>query len=477
MLNSILKNERLALILTVFVLIFWSSTYYIHSSEFWSIYISKFTFDTTFAHTIKMKPLFHFFLYLFHLPKISDTAHLWSVKLFFSFIGAVQFALLWLIFKRYILFSVQQKFLNSLFILFTVFIFLSEIYLKNFFRVRSDQLCITLFLIYIYLNSNFKLSTWMHFLFIAAYPLIAIKGVLFSILHIPLFISHLKNTPVKSKYLCLYFLTLLALLITAVNNSWTGVVYLLNVYDNAANESLFFFYSWLKSDALLISMTIISIFHRKYQITVKNYLNLNLYPISILSFAIIILFPQKHGYFIASFMPVFFLNSLTYIFYLIWRFLNTDYFSNIDIKNRKYFIYAVTAIYIMIQGYPYLKNSPYRSNLSQLRFVSHASEFIKRYNLSFIDGIGALPRSKNMNCFVSPSDDIANHFCTLLVQKGTPDIVILTSRLMWLIGPNDIIDKKYNHLGKNIFIRKNLDLNWPVPDDIGPALLTFGLEN
>ena len=51
-----------------------------------------------------------------------------------------------------------------------------------------------------------------------------------------------------------------------------------------------------------------------------------------------------------------------------------------------------------------------------------------------------MPRQNNMNCFVSPDDTISNSYCTEIIRDGKPDIVILTTRLMGLIGPNGLLD-------------------------------------
>ena len=56
-------------------------------------------------------------------------------------------------------------------------------------------------------------------------------------------------------------------------------------------------------------------------------------------------------------------------------------------------------------------------------------------------------------------------------------MVILTSRLMWLIGPNEKLKKHYKDVGYNIFIKKDLDYKFIPPEDMPPALFVFGFEN
>ena len=366
----------------------WSTTYYIHSSELWSVYISKNTFNFDFLGTISMKPFFNLFLYLFHLLPLSDVQHLAAVKFFFSLIGVIQYLLLWNIFKKCIPeFNLKRM---ILFVLFTLFVFSSYLYLQNFFRIRSDQICITLFLYYIYLNSNRRLTVKLNFLFIALYPLVAIKGILFSFLHFSHFLLIHRKSIFTKKHVYLYALALIAILISVINFSWNGVLYLIDT-THSFSDSLTVFNIWVKSDFIIISLSIFSVFNMKYQRHIEEILKINLSLMSLLSLIVIFLFPQKHTYFIASFMPIFLLNSSTYVYYLYQIFVNSKIL-DINPTTKKICVCILILFFIVFKYENYYRNNPYRSNLSEFKFISTLSEIISLNNMSYIDGFGAMPR-------------------------------------------------------------------------------------
>ena len=462
-----IKFESVILITILLFLSFWSVTYYIHSSELWSVYISKNLFDPMFIKSVSMKPLLNLFLFLFHLFPLTNIEHLIAVKIFFGLFGIIQFYLLWKIF----LYSTPPSFKKwSVFLIlaFALFLFSSETYLQNFFRIRSDQICVSLFLCFVYLNLQHRIPLKFHFLFIGLYPLIALKGLLFSSLHLIHLALKNKAKPLGEKNVFLYTLALCAALITTVNFSWNGVLYLISTFDNFS-ESLSALKTWAKADAVIITLSLVTIFHLNYQRYIKEKIKINLSLLSIISLIVVFLFPQKHTYFIASFIPIFALTAATYICYLYDQ----------VIKAKKY-IYAFTFVLLFLLVFKYqhyYQNNPYRSNLAEYTFIKYISEIISRNNLSYIDGFGALPRSNNLNCFVSPNDEIANQFCVEQLNQAKPDLVILTARLMNLVGTQENLKKYYQDVGYNIFINKDFKYKFDPPKEMLPALLVFGFEH
>ncbi len=465
---SLFNTKQFVAALKYSLLVFlmaWSMTYYIHSSELWSVYISKNTFNFDFFSSISIKPLFHFVLYLFHQLPLSDVQHLYLVKFFFSLIAVLQFFLLTEIFKRSLPENDSSKKLKQ--ILFSLFIFSSLIYLQNFFRIRTDQVCITLFLFFIHSHQKKRMPFYTQLIFIGLYPLIGLKGFIFSLLHGLHLITIYKKNIFQKKYVLFQILTLTAILIWTINISWAGVLYFISTTQNFS-DSVSVFFAWFKADFFLIMTSFVSIFNLNYQSQFEKKVNINLSLMTTASLILIFLFPQKHSYFIASFVPLFLLNSSTFINYLFEKYMRT--------KNQKIIFITTIIVFISYQYSLYIKQNPYRSNAYQMQFINYAASLISLNNLSYIDGFGALPRAKNLNCFVSPSDDFTNKTCLDLVASGQPDVVILTQRLMWLIGPTENLKQHYKDVGYNIFVKKDLDFKFQAPEGMMPGLLVFGFE-
>lgn len=458
------KFENALLLAFILVLTVFGASYFIHSSELWSVYISKNLFTSEYFPSVSLKPLFHFFLFLFHKLPLNDVQHLQIVKSVFAVLGSLQFIFIWKIFSKYT--NCENKLLYQL--VFFTFAASSTLLLQNYFRIRSDQVCATVFLFFIYLNASRRLPLKFNLFFIAIYPLIALKGILFSLLQlIHVLITYRKEVFVR-KYSYLYILAVIAILLSVINFSWDGVLYFLQTTNSFA-ESYTSLKNWFLADFLIIALSVISLFNISYQKWSIKILNLNLSIISVCTLLIIVLFPQKHTYFIASFTPLLILNALFLVVFSINNYLPSE-------KLKKIATYAFLFLF-SYECFNLYNASVYRSNFSQLKFIQFIAPIIAVNNFSYIDGIGALPRANNLNCFVSPNDDVSNSNCVHLVQNGNSDVVVLTSRLMSLLGSDDILKNNYKHIGFNIYVKKDFDFQFIPPKNLSPALLVFGFEN
>lgn len=465
--KSILKPSGFLVIIFALLTLIWSTTFFIHSSEFWSVYISKFTFNTEFSNTILLKPLFHFLLSLVHALPLNDVQHLVTVKVLFSIIGLIQIFLIIGIFR--ILFERKPHLASIKVILLLLLIFSSTNYLQNFFRIRTDQICTTIFLVAIYLNAKKKLSLLQHFLFILVYPMIGLKGFLFSLIQIILLTTghpiHFSKNKTK---IYLYILSFFTFFIWAVNLSWNNILYLLQTTNSFAHYFIALS-SWASSEWILLIASLVSIFSSQFQNFSETKFNTNLSALSLTAMILILLFPQKHAYFLASFSPLFILNTSAFLFYIYEKHTNT---------RRLKLIFTTTIVSLLVTKslISWMTTPIYRSNIEQLRLISYISEVIQLNNLNYVDGFGSLPKADNMNCFVSPDDSVSNTYCTEIIRNGKPDIVILTSRLMGLIGPNELLEPNYIDSGYNIFIRRGIEYKVPPSKKMQPALFVFGFE-
>lgn len=465
MLKKISRIQIILLTIFTILTLSWASTFFIHSSEFWSIYVSKHLLNTQFSQVIFMKPLFHFFLYLFHLLPFNDVQHLLAVKVIFAIFGLIQLFFILLILKNLTSNKFSLLTTESYFLLLVGFS--STYFLQNFFRVRSDQICVTLFLMFIYFNSQKKFTFKQHILFLALYPLIGLKGILFSLLHAVQIGLDYKKDLFKTKYFFITCLGFLSVTLWTINLGWNSVTYLIYTTDSFAT----YFRNlteWVQSDWLLIIFPLFSIFHSKYQHHSEQKLKINLSVLTLASLIIILLYPQKNNYFIASFIPILLLNTVSFALFLINETYKKFFFKHIITSFFIIFIFAKFILYFDI--------TPYRSNSEQINFISNVSKILKSNNYTYIDGFGAFPRQNNMNCFVSPDDERSNRHCTDLILNGGSDIVIVTQRLLSMSESYEVFRQKYSDQDFNIFINKSITKKPKSFKDIGPALLIFGFE-
>lgn len=464
MLKSILKPSGFLVIIFALLTVIWSTTFFIHSSEFWSIYVSKNMTHLDLSQVLLMKPLFHFFLYLFHLLPLSDVQHLLAVKFFFAIFGTFQLLLIIAILKK----LAPEKKLISIESLCLILMGFSSLYfLQNFFRVRTDQVCATVFLLFIYFNSKSKFTLKQHILFLILYPLIGLKGILFSLLHSVQLALNYKKELFKTKYFLITCLGFLSIVIWTIVLGWNSVTYLIYTTDSFAT----YFHSllqWIQSDWVLIIFPLLSIFNSAYQIYIEQKLKINLSILSTTSLIVILLYPQKNNYFLASFIPILLLNTVSFLYFLIQDTFRQSKF--------KHIITSFIVIFICTKLVFYYQITPYRSNFEQIKFIGTISKIIKSNHYTYVDGFGAMPRQNNMNCFVSPDDTISNSYCTEIIRDGKPDIVILTTRLMGLIGPNGLLDPNYFDSGYNIFVKRGTEYKTPQSQKMQPALFVFGFE-
>lgn len=463
--KSILK--ALLIISVTLVLFAWSVTFYIHSSELWSIYISKNIFNIDFSNTILLKPLFHLALSALYLFPVNDVQHLLMAKSIFAAFGLLQVILMIEIFRHF--FKEKPEHLSIPVALLLLLSFSSTNYLQNFFRIRTDQVCITIFLLALYLDLKNKLSLMGHVLFMIVYPMVGMKGLLFTILHsLHLATSRRSDFFKNKKKLFYYSLIFFSFLIWSINIGWNSISYFIQT-TSSFSQYFLALSSWMKTEWFLLLISLISLFNYNFQSFCEKKIHTHLSSLSLSGMILILLFPQKHTYFLASFSPIFILNTSAFFVYLLTCTALTDSFKKVTIVFISFMILAQVLI-------SYSTITIYRSNKEELNFIHYISEVINLNNLSYVDGIGSLPRAYGMNCFVSPDDQISNAYCLELVRKGQPDVVILTPRLMGLIGPNELLDPNYIDSGYNIFFKKGLEYKKPKERQMQPALLIFGFE-
>ncbi len=455
------KKHNLLLSILLVIAFFWAYSSYIHSSEFWSIYISKKFFDYNFVDTIKMKPLLHLLLYGFHLLPLNDLQHIIAVKLIFSILACFQIFLFSAVLIQK---SRQHTFLNYLLLSVALS---GSLYLENFFRIRVDQLCLTLFMLYLWKRNTIFFEKTDHVLLLSLLlPALGLKGIFFSGL---ILIIHFFKKQWSIKVNFRFFLLLLASLALTVQMllfGWNSFIYFINSYESYS-QSLPNAVLFLKENFAILSVLTFTIVAALFKKTKAVFFSVHERSVvlSLLPLAIIFLSPQKFNFFIASFIPLFYI------------FMSEILLELKKIRPRWFiFFILILSVNLCFNFYNDFQNNPYRSNSAQLNFIDKISKQLGPHHFTYLDGMGLLPRQNNVNCLVSPNDWQSNTFCEEIIRNNTADIIIQTQRLSQRLPLGALPNKSYHAIGANVFLNDRRKQNITLTQDTPPASLVFGFE-
>lgn len=388
------------------LLFFYGLFYHISSSEFWPITISKTWYDfNNFEYSLLQKPLFGLFLSIFHLLPLNDVQHLYTTKAVFTFFGVLCLWYFAEIIKK--LTNLNSSSIAKNNFIYLILLILSPIYLMNFFNIRTDQVSLLLGLIFLnhYHQRNFKISI----LLLLALSLISVKSSLFFLILSPFIFDLFKQNIRTAKQLFFLALSLLAIIVWIVAFNFKAIEYFASSYSNE-NYSNFFLVSYLKSEffayTLSIIISIYFLFKRKY----------TPYSISCLLAAVIVLIaPQSYPFLISSFVPIIYLPLFLFIL--------------TKLSDKKILLSTVVisllSIWINIQFF-----INYRSNFDQFKFIKSASHLVNKYQLTYADGMGILPRQSFLPCFSSPGDEDSNTTCLDILRTNRSQVVIVTQRFL-----------------------------------------------
>ena len=179
-----------------------------------------------------------------------------------------------------------------------------------------------------------------------------------------------------------------------------------------------------------------------------------IYSLTSLYFVLILfLFPQSTSFFVASIAPfiylplLIFMNNSTYAF-----------------PFKKVLIF-VQVIYLGA-FFHFFPRVLYHSNFEQFLYIKQTSQLLTENNFSYLDGMGIFSKNKFIPCFVSPNDDFSNGFCISSINEATPDVVIVTSRLIHFGSELfTTLEKNYSQIFPNLWI-KNDKITKEISDSI-----------
>ena len=257
----------------------------------------------------------------------------------------------------------------------------------------------------------------------------------------------------------IFFLLIISFMTTSLALGWESLQYYI---DSLAEyrESLPNLREWTLQNLLILVFIFLSvgkqIFSKKWDAWTV---------VVILTFVFIWIVPQKHFYFLASFAPILIL--------VCTHLLNDLYFSKLT-RRALVSLFAVQMVFNLFYS---RFDAFYRGNQAELVFINQMESFLKVNNYTYMDGVGILPRSKNIPCFISPQDQIANNFCRTSFEQQVPDVIVQTQRLLQVIPVSEFKSEKYKMIGGNVYLKSHLSsVSTEILQTIPSALLVFGFE-
>lgn len=442
-------------------LFFYGFFYHISSSEFWPVAISKTWFTPSqFENSLLQKPLFSLVLSFLHLFPLADSTHILIVKTIFSLIGI--FAL-WTYSKVVLASSgIHLSRFNTSFVM-ILLLTIAPVLLTNYFRVRADQLGFFIFILFLYCHQNKKILTSLFLLILI--PLISIKSFIFLLLSLLILFLDFKIyfTQLKLKHKIFSIGVLFLVVIWVLNFNFEAIHYLLNTYKNNAFPNPYL-KDFVFSEAIPLLAAFLcyaySFFKKDAQLKKYSYLGM-------FSFFLIILMPQAYPYYIASLAPICYLVLIVYLVKYIYLKFQNEY-----LKSGLIFFLSLYVMFIGVQSF--------NSSKYQIEYLKSASQLLSTYKLTYLDGMGILPKQSLKPCFISPDDELANTTCLIFIKESLPDVVILTQRLSYLgMQVFDELNKNYVQIKINTWLRKdlqnklNIDVNL---NNLAPPMFIFDFK-
>lgn len=451
--KSAKPQNTIILFFLYFTALIYGFFYHISSSEFWPISLSQAWFySPRFDWSLLQKPLFSIFLSVFHLLPMQDSAHILLLKFIFSFLGISS---LWLFIAA--LLNTQQGIYKTrssqlhVSIITILVLALSPTILNNFFRIRSDQFTFFIFALYFYFCSIYATKKEIFAAFLL--PTVSIKSFIFlPLIYLYLNINNQKKlVSYLKKHIFITTLSAATVLLWIIAINFQAFNYFIETF-----EGFNFFTSYvnnihlkkfLVSEFFLIALSLV--------ISIFNLININNTQVrnyslgSLFSIFLILVIPQSYPFFISSLL-LFVYTPIIIVVYNIYS-KNHTKFTNLKIVSLS--LLHIAFCYTI--RYYSFHEVIYYSNLQQIKFIHYVSYWLKKNNLTYLDGMGTLPKQNMLNCFISPNDYAANNSCLEQISNSNADVIILTGRLAYL---NNLIftsiETNYTQLQPNIWIQK-----------------------
>lgn len=414
-------------------------------SEMWATVVVKYMFQNDPSYAYAIKPLFNFILWAnFKWAYFLDLHPMVTGR----FLMGLNGLLLAYLVSRILFLLTKDR--NAAFLGF-ILLFAFSTFVKRGGQIRSDLLVSTFIFLGIYYRILKTEKRWLPLLFWFLAMLISPKASLFSI---PLIIYLFFENLYSYKKLFLYILVSLFISILLINplrlallNSWGFFI------ESFTEKGMGFGYfdpirfihvlRFLKENSILLAFLIGSLFVY-YRCKTKQVIPKIVSIVALISFLILIFYPDRLPFLIASLLP-FFCLYLVALLFSIW--------------NKKW-IYSIVII-LSFTSFGYWSQDMVRNHSNeQQRFVADwlDQQLLVLPELSIWDPTGVLARSKAYYFFLGPAQ-VEDNFSTLhFIKEAKVDIFLYTAKAFYLepeLFP--ALRLNYYNIGGGVYLKRELD--------------------
>ena len=447
---------------------FYSISNYISHSELWSIASAPLLGQfITEASVVYYKSLFHLILKIPFFFDLDNMTHILLARHIFGVIAAY-YVFLW--FK--IAFIVSKDWFHSS--LYLLFLMSFQLFTYNIYRVRADLLAflfisLLIFHILLSLEQNKIIPKWkvlvLCFIAFLCTPK-AIVPILIVLLSLVSFyyknnqLSKVTKPVLITFTLRIFFVSLLSLCLFIIDSNLENPYGLALIYFSNNISGLLEFGHWHQfiSSFKINFLSYFIIFGSLIYALKKGQSHFSIH-LSIMAWALFLIYPEKWDYFTACLIPI----------------LSLPILKILSLGDKKKIIAAYSIIFIvplLISGHIFW----FTSNTKQQDSIKQLERLVQNNpNITYFDGTGLLPRHKSLQLFIGPRDPIGNEKAIQAIQRKKPELIFYT-------GKSRNIEQKlkrillidYKLIEKGVWVLRSYEESLSIPNDFK---LDMPLEN
>ena len=433
---------------------------FISHSEFWSIAISKLLGQTSGSGIANYyRPLFYLPLRLLYFLPLSNTEHILTARLLFSGIAFACFSLFLFNLKWFTKNRTDKIFFGIFFLSF-------QVYFYNISRVRSDLMAhFFILMTYTLINRDYHNHRPMKsfdrkVLILCALAFLSTPKAIYLILAIMFYEYYLhgRNTNLSKMFMNFVFspVLILSLFLVMGDLLFKMKIFPVNPYPLALNYHLnsmkLFFDSNLWVDVFsslrinflhwfLILLGLFIFFIKRKSFQKDRFLSAQIL-LFLMSLFILIIHPEKWGYFIAVLIPFLSLPLLVLLPQI-----------NNPLKRSVIMVCLILSPFINTSIHSF-----YRTNEGQRIAIKKLEEITKPQPFeTYFDSTGILPRKKMLYAFFGPNDPVSGSKTFMQLKSHPPGFIFITSKVRQG-GPGiyKILIENYYSYTPDVWIHKRL---------------------
>ncbi len=450
---------------------------HISASEFWPISLSKEVFfhGKTIDSGLFLKPTFHLILGLIYFLPLDNWQHVLVARILFALIGASSLSIFiyWL---KNLLFKSSESFGN---LGWAIAFLLSPIFVEQLVKIRSDMLSLFFSLLVLVLacssppphsRSKFLSLILLNLALFGCTPRAIFHEMVVLSFLIPFYGSIFRlHREALNQYLIIFGMPLIFSLVIFLKVGLGSPLY--NIYLSQSFASGFwefgFVKSWLYREPAGSSCILIGLIFLIYKMILKksSRIEVSLFLAALTAGLSIAFADLKTPFLIGSFYL--FLMAPFIVIFFDFKF----YSAKTSIALPLLFF-----VWVVIMQ-PIQRSFLFETNTYQKDIIQKLTSFMENHpDYRYFDGLGLLPRSRQILSYLGPSDALSLESAMQKLQTEKPEVILYTSRSMLLKPEFDqLLDSQYEMRDRNLYLKKSLPEQEGKIDFISAPILHFNL--